>query len=248
MAFQGGIRYFAQHKSPLPPAEPEESRQLVEQILARTDTKKHYLSTERDRYTSEELEAAADKARRLRLGTTAHAVTAQSVINVIQAGIDTVEHATFLSADAARRLADSGTVYVPTVSTAFSRIIHGRREGWPDYLLRWAMFVAEPWFAALLLARQHGVSVATGTDGGGEMDMEMDLLHRAGFTAYEVLRAATEVPAQVLGRPDLGRLAVEAKADVVLLASNPLDDLHALESPLLTVAAGHIYDDGGREV
>jgi imidazolonepropionase-like amidohydrolase len=248
MASQGGTRHFAQHKSPLPPEDPDESWEFVEQILARAEADKVYPSTERDGYTLEELQAATDEAGRLGLGTAAHAVTAQSVINAVRAGIGTVEHATFLSAEAARQLTGSDTVYVPTVSTAINRIVHGRREGWPDYLLRWAMFVAEPWFAALLVAREYGVAVATGTDGGGEMFMEMDLLHRAGFTAHEVLRAATEVPAQVLGRPDLGLLSVEAKADVVLLASNPLDDLLALKNPLLTVAAGRILDDRGRDV
>ena len=248
MASQGGTRHFVQHKSSLPPEDPEESQQIVEQILARADSEKHYPSTERDGYTQEELEAAADEARRLGLGTAAHAVTAQSVINAVQAGINTIEHATFLTADAARLLADTGTVYVPTISTAFNRIIYGRKEGWPDYLLRWAMFVAEPWFAALLLARRYGVSVATGTDGGGEMVMEMELLHRAGFAPHEVVRAATEVPAQVLGLTDLGRLAIGAKADVVLLAGNPLDDLLAVKNPLLTVTAGRIYGDQEREV
>lgn len=247
MASQGGTRYFVSSDSSLPPEDSDEAKALVEQIIRRADPEKSYAATERDGYTLEELQAAADEARRQGIGTAAHAVTAQSVINVVKAGVNTVEHATFLSPEAAKILADSDSVYVPTASTAFYRIVYGRQEGWPDYLLRWAMFVAEPWFAALRLAREYGLTVATGTDAGGHMHMEMQLLERAGFTRYEVLQAATQVAAQVLGRPDLGCIATGAKADIALVKGDPLENLSVLEKPLLTIKGGQIYRDCFRE-
>lgn len=225
----------------MPPEDVDEAWELVERIVDRTDPDKAYTATEYDGYTLEELRAAVDQARRQDISTAAHAVTAQSVVNVVQAGITTVEHGTFLNREAAQLLADSHAVYVPTISTVFNRVVYGRRDGWPDYLLRWALFVAEPWFAALRLACEYGVKVATGTDAGGDMLLEMQLLEKAGFSRHKVLQAATERAADVLRRPDLGRIEASAQADLVLLKDDPLEDLAVLDKPLLTIKAGQVY-------
>ena len=73
------------------------------------------------------------------------------------------------------------------------------------------------------------------------MILEMQLMHRAGYTRHTVLRAATEVAAQALGRSDLGRVASGAKADLVLLAQDPLEDLSTLATPLMTIKGGRVF-------
>jgi imidazolonepropionase-like amidohydrolase len=241
MASLGGTRYFQKNHTQLPSLDTAEAWAMVDEIVARADPDKPYRMTERDGYTVEELTAAADEARRQGWRTCAHAVTAQSLINCVEAGLTTVEHGTFMSREAAARIADSATIYVPTVSTSFNRVVYGRADGWPDYLLRWAVFVAEPWFASVRLAADMGLPVAVGTDAGGDMFMEMQLIHRAGYSAHEVLLGATERAAQVLGRDDLGRVAVGAKADLVLLPGDPLEDFEVLQTPALTIKAGQTF-------
>jgi len=242
MASQGGTRFFKGKSTALPPKDHDEALAFIESILERADPDKVYTPTERDGYTLDELTAATDEATRQGVPTVAHAVTAQSVINCVEAGLTTVEHGTFLDPEAAAMLAGSATVYVPTVSTVFNRIAHGRRDGWGDHLLRWSTYVAEPWFASVRLAHRHGVRVAVGTDAGGDMNMEMLLMERAGYTRHEVLYGATAGAADVLGRSDLGRLEPSAVADLILLARDPLDDLRTLETPLMTVLGGKAFD------
>lgn len=241
MASQGGTRYFKGRDTVMPPEESELAFDFIDEMISRADPEKSYAPTERDGYTFEELYAAAEEASRQGVSAAAHAVTAQSIINCVKAGISTIEHGTYMSVEAARLLAKSKSVYIPTVSTAFYRIAYGRRDGWGEHLLRWATYVAEPWFASVILAKKCGVRIAIGTDAGGDMHMEMHLLERAGFSRHEVLQAATEVAADVLQRPDLGRLQSGSVADVLLLSNDPLDNLDTLKEPLLTIRGGSIY-------
>jgi hypothetical protein len=74
---------------------------------------------------------------------------------------------------------------------------------------------------------------------------EMVLLHRFGLSNTEVVRAATSEPAIAMRRPDeFGRVAVGMRADLILLASNPLADVSAYQSSLGVMARGHWYDRG----
>jgi imidazolonepropionase-like amidohydrolase len=96
-----------------------------------------------------------------------------------------------------------------------------------------------------------GALVCVGTDfgeplvepGSGVLS-EMKLLHSAGLSTLDVLRSSTSVPADLLGlRGAVGTLNVGARADVVALASNPLESLEALAVPALVMAAGEVVID-----
>jgi len=240
MSSQGGTRHHLNGTGALPPRSFEEGFEMMEAIIKRADADRDYPVAERDGYTLAELTAAADEASRQGVGTAAHAATAQSVINTVQAGITTVEHGTHMNRAAAQVLAKGNSIYVATVSTAFYRILYGASEGWPDFVLRWAFSVAEPWFASVRLAKEYGVRIATGTDAGGKMSLEMQLLERGGFSRHEVMRAATEWAADVLKRPDLGRVLPGAKADLVLFSGDPLEDLQVVEQPVATIKGGKL--------
>lgn len=241
MASQGGTRHHVGVQGDLPPVELEEAERFAEAIMERARPGHVYPTAELVGYTAAEMRVVADEAHRQGVFTAAHAATSESVLNCVQAGVDTVEHGTFLTREAAESVARSDSYYVPTVSTSFNRILYGRRDGWPDFVVAWATSVAEPWFASICLAHEYGLKVATGTDAGGSMAMEMQMLSRAGFSNHQVLQAATEVAADVLRQPGLGKIVPGARADIVLVAENPLEDLATLEQPLLTIKGGRIF-------
>lgn len=100
----------------------------------------------------------------------------------------------------------------------------------------------------LEIFREEGVRLAVGTDAGLGQDLqvapgwsiheEMALLRAAGFTPYEVLRQATVEAAAYLGVENSGRIAPGYRADLLLVAANPLEDLANLEKLSAVVAGG----------
>lgn len=99
-----------------------------------------------------------------------------------------------------------------------------------------------------------GVPLITGTDAptipglapGYSLHDDLDALQRAGLTRYQVLAAATRTPGEMIRRaqPDatpFGTVAVGSRADLLLSAGNPLEDLATLRRPLGVMANGHWY-------
>jgi imidazolonepropionase-like amidohydrolase len=99
-----------------------------------------------------------------------------------------------------------------------------------------------------LVRQMHaaGVKILAGTDSldphnvpGASLAKELGLLVQAGFTPLEALQAATQNPAEFMGRTDVGRISVGARADLVLLDASPLADV-------ANVARIHAVVVGGR--
>jgi imidazolonepropionase-like amidohydrolase len=74
---------------------------------------------------------------------------------------------------------------------------------------------------------------------GASMHLELELLARAGLTARDVLRAATSVPAEVFGLTDRGRIAPGQRADLLLVAGDPLADVTATRDVRGVWRTGH---------
>ena len=97
---------------------------------------------------------------------------------------------------------------------------------------------------------EAGVLIVTGSDAGiftnipgRSLIQELHLLSEAGLSHGEVLRAATQNAAVALGEADeAGRIAPGQRADLILLDSNPLDDLDAAGRPAMVIAGGRFYD------
>lgn len=131
------------------------------------------------------------------------------------------------------------------------------RRGWPagaftrDWTPEQFAAAQRAWPKLLALTKRihdGGVIMTVGTDmpgpwivPGASVHDEMLLLHDAGFTPMEVLRAATANAAVALRRSDIGSIRVGARADLVLLNRNPLDDLRNTRSIRLVVKGGTAY-------
>ncbi|MEP5762985.1 MAG: amidohydrolase family protein [Halieaceae bacterium] len=100
------------------------------------------------------------------------------------------------------------------------------------------------------IAHAAGVTILAGTDApdsfvfpGSSLHDELDHLVAAGLSPLEALRAATVEPARFLGlEGKAGSIQVGARADMVLLQENPLDDIRAVRSIESVVLAGAVYD------
>ena len=202
-------------------------------------------------YTVEEMRAAVEEAHAAGKRVTVHAESSPAVRNAVAAGVDSVEHGTHLDDATIDALATSRTTLVPTISTVFRRVQdadEGRGADWGDEVLYWARRATTPWMESLQKAVRAGVPIATGTDAGGDIVMEIELIAQAGLSPLEAIRSATSRAADALGRNDLSAIEVGRVADMVIVDGEPDRDLGRLRDVWMVVKAGEIYRPSQEEV
>lgn len=182
-------------------------------------------------YTSEEVRAATDEAARRGIYVAAHAYSPEAIIHSVTNGVRTIEHANLLDAESAKAMAKHGAYMVPTLATYEAMTRRGREIGMPEVSLQKNAEVFASGKGAVDIAKKAGVKIGFGTDLMGELESEqlngLRLMSEV-MTPLELLRAITSTNAEILQRPDLGRLGVGSAGDAIVLPRNPLTDPSAL--------------------
>ena len=189
----------------------------------------------------EALDAAMAAAHEAGARVTAHVFGEQALTDLVEAGIDCVEHATGLDASTLPLLAGRGVAVVPTlVNIATFPDIAGAAEGkFPTYAAHMRALHARR-YATVRDAHDAGIPVYAGTDAGGSLAHglvadEVLELAAAGLPALAALSAATWGARAWLGRDGL----VEgASADLVVYDADPRADLAVLRAPRTVVLRG----------
>jgi imidazolonepropionase-like amidohydrolase len=173
---------------------------------------------------------------------TAHCFAESSLRDLVEAGIDCVEHATGLTEETVPLFAERGVAIVPTlVNTAtFPQLAEGGKK-YP----RWAAHMRqlhERRYETVRAAYEAGIPVFTGTDAGGSLphglvSAEVGELVKAGIPAADALSAAVWGARRWLGRPGLEE---GAPADLVVYAEDPRADVGVLGSPRRVVLRGEV--------
>jgi imidazolonepropionase-like amidohydrolase len=193
-----------------------------------------------------ELEALVDAAAAKGVPTAAHAHGVEGIENAVRAGITSVEHGTFMDAEAAGMMADRGTYWVPTASALHGIVDAGPDAGMPEFVLRKAERAADAFDEAFDHALAADVPVAMGTDAGTPFNHHADaageLVHMVdhGMDPAGALEAATVNAADLLGLDDHGKVAPGYRADLVVLSANPLEDPAAWQDPEAVVRRGTV--------
>jgi imidazolonepropionase-like amidohydrolase len=198
-------------------------------------------------FTPAEMKAIADTAHALGLKVMAHAHGARGIQQAAEAGIDSIEHGTYLDEAAAKAMKASGTVLVPTLM-ALEGVAEGLGKGVYTPVVEDKIRAVQPLMASLVSrARQYGVTVAFGTDAGvyqhGRNGEELALMKKQGMTDREVLASATTVAAKVLGmESQIGKLAPGYSADIIAVDGNPLTDVAVLEEVDFVMVRGRVIE------
>jgi imidazolonepropionase-like amidohydrolase len=198
-------------------------------------------------FTPEEMKAIADTAHSLGLKVMAHAHGARGIQQAAEAGIDTIEHGTYLDEPAAKAMRERGVVLVPTLM-ALEGVSEGLGKGIYTPVVENKIRAVQPLMASLVSrARQFGVTVAFGTDAGvyqhGRNAEELALMRKQGMSDREVLASATTVAAKVLGmESQIGKLAPGFSADIIAVAGNPLKDVSVLEKVDFVMVRGRVIE------
>jgi imidazolonepropionase-like amidohydrolase len=188
-----------------------------------------------------ELNALVDEAHTLHRKTAAHSHGAESSKRAILAGIDSIEHGTFLDDEDMRMMHDRGTFLVPTLTTRV-----GLAESkFPPLVQAKATRAVKQQDAMVKRALALGVKIALGTDAAvyphGENALEFAFMTADGMTPAQSLMAGTTSAAELLGLQDkIGALKPGMLADVVAVPGNPLDDIKLTQSVIFVMKDGVI--------
>jgi len=195
--------------------------------------------------TVEEMSVAVEEAHKAGRKAAAHAYSAEAINNALSAGVDSIEHGSFLDRQTAERMREQGTYLVPTMSVYASMDQKGPELGAPEYIRRKTAEILEASRAAFRLALETGVPVAAGTDCGapghphGTLGEELALMVETGATPAQALSFGTSGAAELLGLGDvLGSLEPGKNADLTVVAGDPLDEIGVLGEVRLVLSDG----------
>jgi imidazolonepropionase-like amidohydrolase len=181
--------------------------------------------------TREEIEAIVDEAHRLGVRVAAHAEGLEGTRFAIEAGVDTVEHGLSLHREPRllALMAERGMVLVPTLST-FHDLAERFTGDFPVSLVELAKRQLAEAYETLVAAQDAGVVLAMGHDSGppGENAIELVRMAEGGLGSTAAIRAATKGAATALGLDDVGVVEQGARADLVVVEGNPVDDVRIL--------------------
>ena len=204
----------------------------------------------RQEMTYEEIAAICEVAHWAGRRVAAHTAGGQGITDCLRAGVDSLEHAHWLTDEQIGRMAEQGTFYVPTLIVN-SRSVEqgeGQRDLTPE-AWGWLRKVYDDKWETLRRAKAAGVRIAAGTDAGfvvphGDNASEIGELVNGGFTPLEAIGAATRVAAECLGvERDIGTIEAGKCADLVIVDGDPLADVGILREKARIVS---VYRDGLR--
>ena len=202
---------------------------------------------ENPQLTLEEIRAVVNTARDYGFIVAAHAHGAEAIRRAVLAGVDSIEHGTFLNAEDMRLMVERGTWYVPTIIAGDFVAHQAKIPGYyPPQVAAKALAIGPQILETAGKAYKAHVRIAFGTDAGvyphGENAHELELMVQAGMPALFVLQAATINAARLLRHDkELGSIAAGKLADVVAVEGNPLEDISVMKHVSFVMKEGVIY-------
>ena len=199
-------------------------------------------------YTQDEMRAACDEANRLGRFVAAHCHGKEGMIWVSNAGARSIEHGTYMDAEAAAVLKKNGTWYVPTLHVVEPIIAEGNPLRIPEQSLVKARAVQVQMRAAFRQAVKSGVKIAFGSDAGvfthGTQAREFKIYTDLGMTPMQSIGTATTSAAELMGWS--GKVGVVARgsfADMIAVSGDPTKDVTELQHVRWVMKGGKVYKD-----
>ena len=197
--------------------------------------------------TQAELDALVDEAHALKLKTAAHAHGNEGAKRAVRAGIDSIEHGSFLEDDTLELMKSRGTYYIPTLMAAEGlreRLAHGGKI--PPEIQAKAERAMKAIPETFKRALTKGVKIGLGTDSSvyphGRNAEEFHQMVDLGMKPIDALKAGTSADADLLGLADkIGTLETGKLADVVAVPGDPSQNIRETEHVFFVMKEGRIY-------
>ncbi len=200
-------------------------------------------------YTLEEMQAIVADAHRLGRKVAAHAHGAQGILWASEAGVDSIEHGSYIDDAAIAEMKKHGTYLVPTLYLEDWMLEKGNLPAFYHQKMVDVSAVAKSNIKHAMLA---GVKIALGTDAAvyphGLNAHELDVyVNQLGMAPLAALQTATVNAADLMGwTARTGSLEAGKWADIIAVDKNPLDDVRVLQNVKFVMKAGVVYKSEGK--
>jgi imidazolonepropionase-like amidohydrolase len=204
-------------------------------------------SVDTPQLTQAELDALVDEAHALKLKTAAHAHGAEGAKRAIRAGIDSIEHGSFLDDEALDLMKQHGTYYVPTLM-AIQGLMEQIQKGVaipPPVRIKADLAIASL-HQTFQKALAKNIKIGLGTDAAvyphGRNAEEFHQMVDLGMKPVDALKAGTSSDADLLGlATKIGTLETNKFADVVAVPGDPIENIRQTEHVFFVMKEGVIY-------
>ena len=187
-------------------------------------------------FMSDELAAIVETANDYGMTVAVHAHGKEGMIRAIKAGVDSIEHGTYMDDTVMDLMKENGTFYVPTILAGNFVAEKAKIDGFFPAIVRPKAAAIGPLIQQTFArAYKAGVNIAFGTDSGvsahGDNAQEFGLMVDVGMPPIEAILSATKNTAELLDVTDtLGTISVGKLADIVAVQGDPLANIRLLEN------------------
>ena len=198
-----------------------------------------------EQFSDEEIRAIVTEAHRLGRKVAAHAHGASGIKQAVLAGVDSIEHGSYINDEDIRLMKERGTYLVPTLYLGDWFMENAQRLGVPPFIMDKAKAVMPVARQNVARAFKAGVKVAFGTDAAvyphGLNAREFAVMVKLGLTPLQAIQAATVNGADLLGWSDrIGSLEPGRFADIIAVSNDPLADVTELERVRFVMKGGMV--------
>jgi len=198
-------------------------------------------------FSTEELDAIMLIAKDYNFKVAAHAHGTEGMLRAVRAGIDSIEHGTYMNKEVMREMKKHNTAYVPTIIAGKFVAEKAEIDGYFSELVRPKARAIGPLIQNTFAeAYKYGVRIVFGTDTGvsahGDNWKEFTYMVEAGMPALEAIQSANLPGAVLLGVEEkIGTIEPNKLADIVAVAGNPLEDINAMGKMVFVMKDGMVY-------
>src|ERR1019366_5947910 len=236
---------------------PEEARKAVRQhykdgcdlikIMASGGVLSLEKSGQNPQMTEEEIRAVVETARDYGMKVAVHAHGTEAIRRAVAAGVDSIEHGTYMTDEVIALMKQHGTYYVPTISAGRFVAQQAAVPGYfPPIIVPKAMAIGPVILATFQRAYQGGVKIAFGTDTGvsahGDNAQEFVYMAEGGMPPMQAIQCATREAARLIGdEKNIGSVAPGRFADLTAVPGDPIADISLVRRVSFVMKGGVVY-------
>lgn len=184
-------------------------------------------------FTEAEVKAIVETAKDYGFKVAAHAHGAEGMKRAVLAGVNSIEHGTYMSEEVMDLMKQKGAYLVPTIIAGKSSADSAKKPGYyPEIVRAKALVVGNYIQATFAKAYKRGVKIAFGTDAGvyahGKNWLEFVYMTEAGMPILEAIKTATVNAADLLGDDNIGSIEKDKLADIIAVEGDPVKDVTSM--------------------
>ncbi|MCL2915164.1 amidohydrolase family protein [Shewanella corallii] len=196
-------------------------------------------------YTFEELKAAAEEAHMRGLVIAAHAHGTSGIKDAIRAGIDSIEHCSFMDDEAIKLAVKHGTYLSCDIYNTEYTLAFGEANGVPEENINKEKQVSKAQRESFRKAVKAGANMVFGSDAAiyphGDNGKQFSRMVTFGMTPLQAIQAATINSAALMKQTDVGQIKPGYLADIIAVKGNPLKNISLLENVSFVMKDGKVY-------